>query len=94
MIVQLFSVYDRKAAIYLAPFVARSEVDAMRQISASFKDQAMQQTPIGQHPEDFDLYHVGAFDDDIGGITTPNKPRLVVAITALVRGDGVGTVSS
>ena len=83
----------------MAPFVARSQIDATRQIAASFRDPHMRDTPVGQHPEDFDLFHVGSFDDDIGGISSLPRPVLVSPIVALARAlrgpeDGASTVSS
>lgn len=63
---QLFSVFDAKARVYLAPFVARSAVDAKRQLEAAKADSSFMQTPVGQHPEDFELYQVGTFDDETG----------------------------
>lgn len=66
MLFNLFSVFDAKARVYLAPFVARSAVDAKRQLEAAKADPAFMQTPVGQHPEDFELYQVGTFDDETG----------------------------
>lgn len=84
MKVQLFSVYDRKASIYMAPFVARSTIDATRQIVASFKDPQMASTPVGQNPEDFELYHVGTFDDEAGIVSDSGfRPALVAPLLAL-----------
>lgn len=69
MRVKLFSIFDTKSRVFLAPFVARSTVDAQRQIAASFKDPQMRETPVGQNPEDFELYTVGDFDDETGVIS-------------------------
>lgn len=84
MRVQLFAIHDRKTFVYLSPFASRSQVDAIRQIKSSFKDPAMLETPVGQHPEDFDLYHVAAFDDETGEIF-PCKPPMLVATLATLR---------
>jgi hypothetical protein len=64
----LYSIYDRKMNVYLAPFPARGDVDATRNVSASMGDASMKQTPVGLHPEDFDLCKIGTFDDDSGEI--------------------------
>lgn len=95
MKVQLFSVYDRKASIYMSPFVARSTIDATRQIAASFREPQMRETPVGQHPEDFDLFHVGSFDDETGDIVSFQKAALVAPILSLVpKAEGPSTVAS
>lgn len=82
MRVLLFSIFDRKANIYLAPFVARSETDAVRQVSASFRDPQMRDTPVGQHPEDFDLRFIGVFDDETGRVEG-ESPRNVSSLLDL-----------
>ncbi|AZL82705.1 nonstructural protein [Apis mellifera associated microvirus 4] len=93
MRVQLFSVFDTKSRIYLAPFVARSQVDATRQIASSFRDPQMKDTPVGQNPEDFELFLVGSFDDESGDMSVC-KPTFVANLGNL-RDDSRGsTVSS
>lgn len=93
MKVCLFSVFDKKTYVFLAPFVARSQVDACRQIKGSFKDPAMFETPVGQHPEDFDLMCVGNFDDESGDIS-PVKPMLIARLVDLCGDLRSGTVST
>lgn len=78
----LFAIRDSKAEIYLSPFPARSEVDAARQILASFSDPQIASTPVGQHPEDFSLMLVGEFDDETG-LLVAHAPRLVVELATL-----------
>ena len=84
MMLRLFSIYDRKMCVYLTPFPARGEVDATRQISASFSNPQMRETPVVSHPEDFDLVHVGLFDDESGEIERV-KPALVTNLAPLAR---------
>lgn len=86
----MFSVRDVVAGCYLAPFPARSEVDAKRQIAASFKDPQFQQTPVFQNPQDFRLMHLADFDDESGEIT-PVLPRLVAEMSEFA---SLGTVRS
>lgn len=62
----LCSMYDKKSGIYARPFAAITKADAMR----AFADIALDKThPIGKHPEDYDLYVVGDFDDNTGIVT-------------------------
>lgn len=94
MRVQLYSIFDRKARVYLAPFVSRSETDAIRQISASFRDPQMRDTPVGQHPEDFSLTRVGAFDDETGQIEALTPPHPVCSLDELAPKAPSSTVAS
>lgn len=63
MILQVFAVRDIKSESYSNPFyLARAEV-AVR----TFKDAMADKThPMAQHPEDYQLYHLGNFNDDTG----------------------------
>lgn len=83
MRLHLYSIRDRKASVYLAPFVSRSETDALRQISASLRDSQIADTPIGQHPEDFTLTRVGSFDDETGQIEPLTSPYVVCSLDEL-----------
>lgn len=59
------SVRDRAADAYGRPFF----VAALGQAIRSFTDEVNKKGPdntIGSHPEDFDLYHLGTFDDATG----------------------------
>lgn len=63
MILHAYSVYDRKALSYYAPFFAVADGAALR----SFMDLANDpQTNVGRHPGDYVLYRVGGFDDSSG----------------------------
>lgn len=79
----LFSIRDTKANCFLAPFVARSEIDAKRQISAGFKHPQMADTPLGQNPQDFDLFQIASFEDDSGALSEC-APIYIAPIAALV----------
>ena len=86
----LFSIYDKRAKVFLVPFPARSEIDAQRQIRASFDSPQMRDTPIAKHPDDFALMVLGTFDDESGVLTCQN-PERVSEITSLIP---VSTVAS
>lgn len=86
----MFSIFDVKAQIYLVPFPARSEIDAQRQISSSFENPQMKETPIAKHPGDFRLMLLGSYDDETG-LMTCESPRFVAEIRDLAAS---GTVLS
>lgn len=79
MNLKLFSIFDLATGVYLTPFPARSEVDAMRQLAADKDNPQVKQTPIGQKPQDFALMYVGEFDDESGALR-PVEPRRVALV--------------
>lgn len=83
MVFDLFSVHDVKASIFMSPFVARSSIDACRQIMASFSRPEMLETPVGRYPEDFRLYRIGLFDDADGLLKPISPPALVAEVLSL-----------
>lgn len=82
MRVSLFSIRDVKAGCYLAPFVARSAVDARRSITQGFRDPNMRDTPVGTHPGDFELFEIAYLDDE-SGVITPFGPQFICGIAEL-----------
>ena len=83
MNLNLYSIYDRKMNVYLTPFPARGDVDAKRQVSASFADAGIKSTPAGQNPEDFDLVKLGTFDDETGVIARAEVPLVLANLEYL-----------
>lgn len=60
------SVFDKAAAAYGRPFF----VGAIGQAIRGFQDEVnrnAEDNPVNKHPDDFDLYYVGTFDDSTGG---------------------------
>lgn len=70
----MFSIFDRASGAYDRPFVQRSENEAMR----SFGDICMDDKhPIGQHPEDYTLYHVGIWNDNTAVIEPGDATKVM-----------------
>lgn len=61
----LYSVYDRAAAIYNAPFMAHSHRDAIRSFTLAMQN-APADSPQATSPGDFELFCVGHFDQEDG----------------------------
>lgn len=76
MILQIYTLKDRLMNVFLTPFYSRGNVDATRQMTQSLKDPQLQQTPFVQNAKDYDLYHVGNFDDETA-ILTATTPELL-----------------
>jgi len=71
----IVAVRDRAADTFGRPFF----VSAVGQAIRSFSDEvnrADKDNPLWNHPEDFDLYELGSFDDDSGDLVSI-KPRMV-----------------
>lgn len=80
---QLFCMLDKTSGIYLQPFCARSETDARRQLTLAFEDPQFMSTPAGRYPHEFEMYHVGTFDDDTAIIQALPVPRKVANLADL-----------
>lgn len=59
----VYSVFDRKAAVFARPFVAPNDAMALRSYAAALQDPS---TELHKFPEDFSLHRLGSFDDDTG----------------------------
>lgn len=93
MKVGLFSIHDSVAGVFLSPFVARAEVDAVRQIAASKADPNIVSTPVGTNPKDFILYELGSLDDESGQISTVFPARRVMSVADIWASSAPSTVS-
>jgi hypothetical protein len=58
-----FSIYDVKVEAFMAPFYARSFGEAERFFGDMQSDKS---GPVGRHPQDYNLFHVGTFDETTG----------------------------
>lgn len=70
------AVRDRAADTFGRPFFVAAVGQAVR----SFSDEVNRPDKDNQlfnHPEDFDLYEVGTFDDDVGLLVGLDRPRMV-----------------
>lgn len=59
----IIAVYDKKIGSYEKPFVAKHTGEAIRDFDHVRKDP---QTKFGRNPEDFDLFHIGQYDETSG----------------------------
>lgn len=89
----LFSILDVKSGVYLVPFPARSETDAVRSVASSKSDPAIADTPIATHPQDFSLMLLGCFDDE-SGVISAVQPFCVATLASIFGSDRSSTVSS
>lgn len=79
MRVGLYSVYDTQMKVYLAPFVARNDVEAKRQIAAAMADPQLAKSAMCMAPSDFWLVHVADFDDETAILETCKEDVAVLS---------------
>lgn len=74
MKVTIVAVRDIVADVFHAPVFAQNEGSAKR----SFTDQCRNKdTLYGQHPEDYELYHLGYYDDQNASFELNEEPRQI-----------------
>jgi len=86
------SIFDVCAGVYSRPVFCQSKGIAMR----SFQDECRRVGPDGQlsdmqrHPEDFNLYLLGTFDDSLGKFSPADsgQPVLLLKGSDVKKGNG------
>jgi hypothetical protein len=77
MKMQLVSVYDRATQAYGRPMYLQSTGQAIRSFSDEVNRDAADNQLFG-HPDDFDLYHLGEWDDNSGRYTLFENPVILI----------------
>lgn len=85
MKIRLYSIKDRLLGAYLAPFSARADVEAVRQLRASMQDPSMAKSQLVLAPQDYSLHYIATFDDETGhiGYDTNPAPSLVLELSKI-----------
>lgn len=73
---KLYSIFDRAAGTFHAPFRSVSDRDAIRSFQQSIV-RAEPNTPAAFAPGDFDLFAVGEMDEGTGRLTSFDSPELL-----------------
>lgn len=84
MIYIVLSVRDRAADCFGQPFFSVSKGGAIRGFGDEVNRKA-ENNALASHPEDFDLYELGTFDDQTATFACLDKPRQVAVGKDLVR---------
>lgn len=83
MLLKAFSIRDAKAEIYNPPFFKKTMGEAERDFHQLCKDD---KSMPAKYPEDYDLYHVGQYDDNNGKFEPLATPQHIVkAVDVLTR---------
>ncbi|WNK13013.1 MAG: nonstructural protein [Microvirus sp.] len=71
----IYAVKDRATDAFWTPMFYLAKGQALRQFQDEVNNPA-EQNPLHKHPDDYDLYHLGAFDDQTGAIQANERPEL------------------
>lgn len=80
MKMRMYCLRDRKVG-FLAPVLALNDELAMRDVANALRRGTG--TLIDTHPEDFSLYCIGEFDQDVGVVVSLSVPECVCEVTSL-----------
>ena len=84
----IYSVRDRAIDTYGRPVFFAAVGAAVR----AFQDEVNRANPdntMHTHPEDYDLYEIGTFDDQTGIITPHQQPRQVAIGKQMTKSSGI-----
>lgn len=74
MIFKIYSILDSKAGAFAPPFFLANDQVAIRSVAAARNDP---NGLMGRFPDDFKLFCIGDFDDEIGTVV-PQSPKLIL----------------
>jgi len=76
MQMQIVAIHDRAADAFGRPIFVNSLGQAIR----SFQDEINRpgdNNEMNKHPDDFDLYHLGLYDDNTGRMISLDEPKQI-----------------
>lgn len=76
MVLNIYSIFDKKAGIYNMPFYQSNDAVARRTAVIMRNDKT---TPAYTNPEDYTLFHIGHFDADTGKLSVLDTPMPIVS---------------
>ncbi len=62
----IVSIFDKKANIYQAISIVRTELEAIRSFSDLVNDSSDKRNFYNIYPDDYELYQLGFFDEETG----------------------------
>jgi len=83
MKLMIVALKDRAADLFGKPFYVRTAAEAVRSLTDEANNK---ESAINRHPEDYDLFELGHFDEDTGRIDQDvSHPNLIVRAQDLIR---------
>lgn len=80
----LYAIKDLAVQAYMKIWEVRAPGEAMRGFIDEVNRKAAD-NPIAAHPEDYELYKLGVYDDATGKITPEDEPQLVARAKELIQ---------
>lgn len=89
MILQVYSIYDKRARVYQGMICFTNDDVALRYFSDLLKDK---NSMIGAHPEDYIIFNIGQFNDTFGKFS--NHKTFVEIINSGKLGGDINGINS
>lgn len=80
MLLKSYSIRDAKAEVFNTPFFCKTHGEAERNFLQLTKDE---KSMVHQYPDDYDLYHLGTYDDQTGVMKPLDTPQHMVKAVSL-----------
>lgn len=87
MILKVLAVFDSKAGFFGQPFFEQREAAGVRAFGDAVNDSSNPANQWNKHPEDFQLFMIGEFDNESGELI-PSLPKALISAASLHRGQG------
>ncbi len=71
---RVYSVFDIKGKCYTKPFFMVHNGEALRLFGDAVNDE---KTTLNKHPEDYQLFLIGTFDDNSGQLKSKSNPEFL-----------------
>lgn len=71
----VMSVYDKKAQAFKTPFYVQNVEMATRALTGAVNSQ--EPSDLTLYPEDFAMYHIATYDDELGKFVCPAQPIFI-----------------
>lgn len=75
MILKAYAIRDSKAEMYNVPFFNKTHGEAERNFKQLVNDE---KSMVHKYPDDYDLYHIGQYDDDKGVLIALSTPEHIL----------------
>lgn len=75
MLLQMYSIRDQKAECFNTPFFQKTHGEAERSFTELCNDP---KSMVAKYPDDYDLYHVGTYDDVKGVVKSLDTPQHII----------------
>lgn len=82
MVLKMYSIFDSKLAAFSVPFYEHKDAVAIRKFTDAVNDGSNPNNQWFNHPEDFQLFFLGEFDDNTGELI-PSKPQAMLTAAAV-----------